>query len=453
MKTINSIAFLCGYFSIREKSRTIESISSQWEKIRNTEKEKSELEKYYYPEFVNFCYQSEKSKSTKSMERYRLPINREIAISLPAGKIHSLFVKSIQLFVFPYNLLIYAIEIEQNGADLNDITASLSILRNIPNYQETTPKNGYGASSSIVSNQINKEDLLKTDYKEILQPIIEIYRSVATTPQIPSDNESFPYSLLMENSNKLKIFHIVEIEPSEFDEKKQNNLLFELGTLAPTGSYNSNNFSSPSQEYFDKIMSKNKISIFNNWKGLALLDTFTILCSQTQPYLLDNWKNYYFGMIYIHSLFLKFYLFRINILFRKKNANVARLEKGFISFECDCCFHKISYNFLPLEIYQSLDTGMEINDERKQLYSLIEREKNVQEKQSDRKMNSLLFILTCLTIFSTVWDFTCMFNALYPYEIYLGSAILGYRLLTSVLLLVIFAIFLGLRFVGKNKQK
>jgi len=151
-------------------------------------------------------------------------------------------------------------------------------------------------------------------------------------------------------------------------------------------------------------------------------------------------------MIYIHSLFLKFYLFRMNILFRKKTIRASSLEKEFLDFEMNCCFHKISYNFLPLEIYQSLDIGLEINEERKQLFRMIEQEKNIQEKEGDRKLNNILLFLTGLTVFSAIWDFTCLLNQLYPYDELLGSTIGGFRIVTYILLLLVIIIFIVNRF-------
>jgi hypothetical protein len=432
MNVIHNTAFLCGCFSIKEKPKAIESINPKWEKKLKTEKDISMLEKFYYPEFVNFCYQSKGSIREESIKRYLFPINQQLTICLRENHTHTFSVSNIKLFVLPYQLLIYAIEIVQDGADLNDITASLSILRNISNY---------------------KDDLIKSGYGEILAPIVEIYHSISAVSNTHSSDDCFSYSKLIENGNKLKLFQIIEAELADLDERKQDELLFELGTLAPIGSCGSDYGASPSQEYFNKIMKQNKISIFNNWKGLSLFDTSTILSRPTQSYLFDSWKDDYFGMIYIHSLFLKFYLFRMNILFRKKNTQASSLEKEFLTFERDCCFHKISYNFLPLEIYQSLDTGLEINEERTQLYHLIAQEKNIQEKEGDRKMNNLLFILTCLTIFSTVWDFTCLFNELYPYEVFLGSTIFGYRVITSALLSLVFLVILLYRVAGKKFGK
>ena len=414
MKAIHNTAFLCGSFSIKNK---IKSFDSKWKKVMPKD-EKSVLERYYYPEFVEFCYPAE-GQEKNGMQCYSLSIDKNIEVNL-RGKRHAIFVKDIEIFILPYNLFIYAIRVTQDGADLNDITLSLSILRNISEY---------------------KDELIKDSWGEILEPVVEIYRSAGDVPDSP-----FQHFDLMENGNKLKLFQIVEIESSKLTEKEQDELLFELGTLAHVDSYNSGSFTSPSQEYFDRIMKHNKISIFNNWKGLSLFDTFTVLSYPTHQYLLDNWTNYYFGMIYIHSLFLKFYLFRMNILFRKKTIKASSLEKEFLNFELNCCFHKISYNFLPLEIYQSLDVGLEINEERKQLFRMIEQEKNIQEKEGDRKLNNILLFLTGLTVFSAIWDFTCLLNQLYPYDELLGSTIGGFRIVTYILLLTVIVIFIVNRF-------
>lgn len=96
--------------------------------------------------------------------------------------------------------------------------------------------------------------------------------------------------------------------------------------------------------------------------------------------MLNNWTDTYFRLIYIHSLFLKFYLFRLNIRFRKNLSDISQLEDELVSFESAYCFHKISYNFLPLAIYKSIDSGLEISEERSQLYHLIDVENQRREK-------------------------------------------------------------------------
>lgn len=421
MKAIHNTSFLCGSFSIRKERKDTFLIDRGWEKIVRTREDQSLMEKFYYPEFVSFCYQTAQSKPGEGMMLYRLPVEEEIEITLREDRMHKVTVHNIELFILPYDLLIYSIQIKQDGAELDDITASLSLLRNISYYKDEFTHGSWG---------------------RVLSPIVELYRAWSVMGGKGEPSGEFRYFDLMENGNKLKLFQVVEVDITQVGEKEQEELLFELGTLAPVDSYSTQNFSSPSRDYFERIMKQNKISIFNNWKGLSLFDTFTILSYPTHSYLLDNWINTYFGMIYIHSLFLKFYLFRMNIRFRKKESSAVSLEEEFIAFERNYCFHKISYNFLPLEIYSALDTGLEINEERKLLYHMIEQEKNMQEKASDNKMNHLLFFLTILTLSSTIWDFTSLFDQLYPYEEHFGSSVLGYRLITTLMMSVILIVIL-----------
>jgi hypothetical protein len=419
MKATHSTAFLCGCFSIKEKN-SANLLSTEWTLIEKKAEERALLQKFYYPEFVDFCFK-EKNSPKRGITRYVFPKNEKITLALPKNKSQEIIVKNIELYLLPYNLLIYAIQIDLDGADLDDITLTLSVLRNITDY---------------------KEELLST-WGKIVDPIVEVYKLLAQDPKTSESDGSVRYSDLMENGNKLKIFQIVEVESEGMSEEQQKKLLFELGTLAPINSYDANSSSSPSSDYFNKIMKENKISIFNNWKALSLFDTFTFLSQPAPAYIRENWVSAYFSMIYIHALFLKFYLFRMNILFRKRKTDAARLEEEFAEFECNCCFHKISYNFLPLEIYEGLDVGLEINEEKNQLYRLIEQEKNIQEKKGDQRMNSLLFILTCMTVFSTIWDFCCLLDQIQPYEQSLGSSVLGYRVAASTILLIllIFIIF------------
>ena len=81
-----------------------------------------------------------------------------------------------------------------------------------------------------------------------------------------------------------------------------------------------------SPSYLEEVLHKSKISFYNNWSALSLMDTFTILSFKAPGWLLNNWTDTYFRLIYIHSLFLKFYLFRLNIRFRKNLSDISQLE-------------------------------------------------------------------------------------------------------------------------------
>lgn len=420
MNAKRHIAYLCGCFSVRNSYTDPCVVDPRWERIYQEREVYETYLKFYYPEFVEFSLQTSASAAGRSVSRYSMPINQNFSMSLFGRKDYQLTIGSVSLYIMPCNLLIYAIRVEQDGASMDDITAALAILRNV---------NGY-ASATIGEPFMYVLRLLDKLYDECMDADLPL-----------PEKKPGSYTHLIENGNKLKIFQIAELNES-IRQKEQNELLFETGTLAPIGSYAVQNAQSSSPEYFNTIMEKNKISIFNGWKGLALLDTFTIIGYDVPPFLWKNWQADYFEMIYMHSIFLKFYLYRTNLFFRKKVCKLSKLMEEFVEFERSYYFNKISYNFLPLEIRKALDSGLEINEEKEQLYHLIEQENEVQEKRSDRKMNNLLFFLTCLTIFSTVWDTSCLFDRLYPYETVIGSSILGYRFVVSAFFALILLVIL-----------
>ena len=182
-------------------------------------------------------------------------------------------------------------------------------------------------------------------------------------------------------------------------------------------------------------------------------DTFTILAEDALDWMVDNWVSCYFRLIYIHSLFQKCYLFRLNKQLRlamneqrsamaillsalgMSESNIYSLIGNFKSFDQHCRFHKISYNFMPLEISKAIDNGLCISEELEQLDAIIEREKQRRDEANDKMVNTLLFILSTLTIGSAVWDFSCLLDQMFPYSDYLGSTVVGYRTVSLVALL------------------
>lgn len=274
-----------------------------------------------------------------------------------------------------------------------------------------------------------------------IDPICEVYSALVgeyrTTQRTSYDGSvTIGYPFLVENGNKLKIFHILASDEYQDNHGRTDCLLYEAGTLTKEGSYNGTDFMSSSSDYFESVMESNRISVFNNWKALALFDTFTILSGTTKEYLLSNWEDDYFRKIYLYCLFRKFYLFRLNTIFRKTGSNLPRLRDEFITFERRYCFPRISYNFLPLEIMEYLDKSLDISRDKDEMESMLRQESETREASADKRMNSLLFFLTCLTIFSAVWDLGCLLDSMYPFELSVGSSITGFRVVTSTLLII-----------------
>lgn len=422
------ISYLCGYFASSCDLQQSKLETEGWERIFCTDKEFDIYDNYYYPEFVAFCHQTASRHGNKSVAKYHKKLNSPVTLSLLGRKMHSVTVTDVTLYNMPCQLLLYSIRIEQTDVDADDVTASLAILRNITHYDR---------------NAISKEWF---DIIDMLDAIHAEYYSHNTAALKNNDSDS--YQQLIENGNKFKIFQIA-LTASPIDHEAREQLLFEIGTAAPIGSCSTTSPDGTSREYYTSILAQNKLSVFNNWTALSLLDSFTIIGHEVKPWQVSNWQSDYFEMIYLHALFRKFYIYRTNLLFRQGTCRTSQLVNRFIDFEHFYCFNKISYNFLPLEIQKAIDKGLEINDEKKQIYHLIEQDNNQQEKMSDKKMNNILIYLTFLTLFSTLWDCASLLDSVLPYEAVVGNAINGYRIVTYIFIAVTAVII----FINRKRKK
>ena len=96
---------------------------------------------------------------------------------------------------------------------------------------------------------------------------------------------------------KFKHYVIVDFEKEQLE---REDLLFELGTDSKIGSISEKDIDSPSQSYKNKVL-ENKISCFNNYDCLTLLDSFTVVGSKN--YDSSNFTITIAGIIFI-SLFM-----------------------------------------------------------------------------------------------------------------------------------------------------
>jgi hypothetical protein len=154
------------------------------------------------------------------------------------------------------------------------------------------------------------------------------------------------------------------------------------------------------RDYVQQLIKKNTISVFNNWEGIALLDSFTVVGNKIldAPYKKETYSNVYYG-IYLYCLFLKYNLFKYNF-------EIADLDEdrrsNFQDFLSKYYFNYISYNFLPTEIFNKIKTALDIEKELKLLNEkIVAVGQKIQEEQQDRT-NKILGIVTVLTSVSSV---------------------------------------------------
>ena len=181
---------------------------------------------------------------------------------------------------------------------------------------------------------------------------------------------------------------------------KRNDLLYEIGTCSKIGTIASNDYNKPSKNQIDKML-LNKLDCFENYSGLSLLDSFTVIGNKN--YLPDHqyshklWENIYFS-IYVFNLYMKCSL---QILSNKFSEKPMKKRKEFQNFYNKYYYSKISFNFLPNEIHKSIKAGLEIDNDIKFIGDRLETVAvQVNEKQQ-KQQESLLLILSLIALLET----------------------------------------------------
>ncbi len=239
--------------------------------------------------------------------------------------------------------------------------------------------------------------------------------------------------------NKLKSFLLVEMD-QELLPDEEKDLLFDLSTCSPVGSAAGFvSYFKPAVGYKEKLWNDNLVNVFDNWKAVCLFDSFTGLFRKD---VMNNfvWENAYFNLLFIHSVFVKHYLFMINKEFFLENSNKQKLEEDFYGFDNYFNFRRISYNFLPQIIYDKIRLGFDIEVELSQMQTSIEQVNAMEQSVQDKKINKVLTLIAFLTLFSVLLDASSLidklvFEASRTYQVISGS------LSITVFILIAFLIF------------
>lgn len=238
--------------------------------------------------------------------------------------------------------------------------------------------------------------------------------------------------------NKLKSFTLVEMG-QDLSPEEEKHLLFDLATCSPVGSASGAvPYFQPTGDYLDKLWDDNTIKVFDNWKGMCLFDSFTGLFRKG-AFIRFVWENAYFNLIFLHSVFVKHYLFRINRKFFLEKTDKQELEDEFYEFDNYFNFRQISYNFLPQIIYERIRFGFDIEDEMAQLQSSIERANVAEQNYQERRINKILTVIAFLTVFSVLLDASelidkLIFGSTLAYQMISGSMAIALLILISLIL-------------------
>jgi hypothetical protein len=407
-KPVSAFSIFCGVLEysedIMEQIQAGETFGfSRWEThvkimdMSSVEILKS-FNRFYYESFVNTIFPNVENREKQYYNeefadhtiRLSKKIDNTIPVSFRRGKeklVFDILFEYLDLYFFPHGIVLYCFKCNLNDFTFDQITLINSQLRNIGE---------------------NPDTLFLRKLLSFLNPVEGL--------QNEKDFVTF--------GNKLKVYSMIE-HNENLSEIQENNLLYDIAICAPIGSAaGANSFFSPSDDYYQELMENNRISVFKNWTGMALVDTFICLFRKGA---LDHftWEIAYFNLLYIHSLYVKNFLFKMNKEFYVKGANHQELEDQFFDFNKYYNQSHISYNFLPPIIYNKILFSLAINEELSLMKDGIERANLKFKEKRDKMINDILTIIALLTIFSVIWDLSEWVNKLISGEVFTYNLISG----------------------------
>lgn len=290
----------------------------------------------------------------------------------------------LHIFTFPCNVYFFAIETDDSGQELNTLTIGHSSLS----------RWAWQGDSEFTADAKRQLEITLMPLKELL-------------PDGDLAN-------LIHNGNKLKLFQTIQLDCNEPDDK----LLYEIGTSCKIGCIdNTKDRYCPSSQYWTDIVRGNSVSTFRNWKGLALMDSFTML-GTVDSFDKDASNYLYFPLIYLRCLFEKTFCFNRNISYREDKERERPLSDEIADMEQFYFYNNISYNFQPELIYRAMAKGLGLKEERQEITEQIkERAKKTEEEKKKTKesnINLILILFSIFAIFSAVWDLCSMVGAALP---------------------------------------
>jgi hypothetical protein len=252
--------------------------------------------------------------------------------------------------------------------------------------------------ASSFDNKINENDA-KMDFHEWIS------KNILAGIKLRGENiETDKYS-----GSKFKVYTIIDVVEND-DENfySRNHLLYDIGTRSRDGTMGSNAYNAPSQQYFEELM-HNNLNIFNNYQGLALLDSFTIVGNDIYPEIANNefeankqntYNRIYFSM-YVFNLFMRYSLFKFNATY-KTDPDPRKKRDEFQQFLTDYNFRHISFNFLPNIFFNKMRNAMGIDDEIEHFESRLNSLATKIQEDQDKRQAILLGVISALSSISAI---------------------------------------------------
>lgn len=411
----DSTVFLCGFFTAPEPF-TGTKCPSGWTRIENDPHGIEMMRNYYYSEFVQFF--------TDDVTVFKRKIGANATICLKGDdapdRKFPVYVAETALYQMPLNLIVFSIRLEIRETEQNDLAKVLLKLRSCSHYLVEE-----------VGDFINLG----------VAPVFNAYKECGGKGDIRKEEAEYDFSFLVEFGNKLKIFQVSLVERLPDTDRALKNCIFCLNTLTE---YDNCLSADTEEEYIDSAMAEGYLSVFKNWKLLALLDSVVILAHDPQPVHLSIWTGTYFEKIYVYELFRKCFLYKLNYNFHDASSNPRELQDEMKSFERSYSFANISYNFLPQLVDRAFVHALDFKPEEIAINQMINREVVFRDEKRENRTNHLLIVLAALAGFSAIWDLLSLIQA--SKDIKLWHVLLAF----AAIAILVGAVFCFIRFQKKD---
>jgi hypothetical protein len=254
----------------------------------------------------------------------------------------------------------------------------------------------YSAISSLLGQIRNPQGIIKFDNRQTT--ILEwIQKQLEAGFHISKDWNRY--------LNQLKFYCAINDSGINKIQETEDQTLFELAHTMPIGTIQSNLNDKPTEPYFLDTMNKNSISVYENWKAISLLDSFTrISCNYHDTF--KTWELDYFH-IYIHCLYSKFQLYYFNSQLTdllQLNKKTQTIRDRFVEFVNDYSLPYISYKFLPNLLYEKINTSLEVQKELDGMEKKVDRLNEAYQNKKSKQLNSLLLVISILSLASVFND-------------------------------------------------
>jgi hypothetical protein len=202
------------------------------------------------------------------------------------------------------------------------------------------------------------------------------------------------------SGSKFKLYTVIDLKQTEeINQLVIDELLYDIGCVAPLNSANGKTALTPSKDYYQELLS-DKISAFNNFAILPLFDSFTTVGYNI---LSNDWQKATYNMtyfrIYLFNLFIKYNLYRYN---HEMRIDSVKTRSKFESFLNNYNLSVVSYNFLPNLIFEKHRKSMRIEEELNKFEERINKISQAIQEEQQSRMNMLIGLVGLITSIGSV---------------------------------------------------